>query len=46
VASAADARAVAAAGYALALVGSALMQGDDPQGLAAALLAAARAAVP
>jgi len=46
VASAADARAVAAAGYALALVGSALMRGDDPQRLAASLLAAARAAVP
>ena len=46
VASAADVRAVAAAGYALALVGSALMQGDDPQTLAAALLAAGRAAVP
>jgi indole-3-glycerol phosphate synthase len=46
VASAADARAVAAAGYALALVGSALMQGDDPQTLGATLLAAGRAAVP
>jgi len=44
VTSAADARAVAAAGYSLALVGSALMRGNDPQGLAAALLAAGRAA--
>jgi indole-3-glycerol phosphate synthase len=44
VASAADARQVAAAGYALALVGSALMQGSDPQALAAGLLAAGRAA--
>ena len=35
---------VAAAGYDLALVGSALMRGDDPQGLAAALLRAGRAA--
>ena len=41
---AADARAVAAAGYSLALVGSALMRGDDPAGLAAALLNAGRAA--
>jgi len=39
-----DARAVAAAGYSLALVGSALMRGDDPGSLAAALLAAGRAA--
>jgi indole-3-glycerol phosphate synthase len=39
-----DARAVAAAGYSLALVGSALMRGDDPQRLAAALLRAGRAA--
>jgi indole-3-glycerol phosphate synthase len=39
-----DARAVAAAGYSLALVGSALMRGDDPPGLAAALLRAGRAA--
>ncbi|HYL03653.1 MAG TPA: hypothetical protein VEU54_09575 [Steroidobacteraceae bacterium] len=39
-----DARAVAAAGYSLALVGSALMRGDDPQVLAAALLGAGRAA--
>jgi indole-3-glycerol phosphate synthase len=44
VACAADARRVAAAGYQLALVGSALMQGEDPQGLARALLAAGRAA--
>jgi indole-3-glycerol phosphate synthase len=44
VATAADARAVAAAGYSLALVGSALMRGDDPGALAAALLAAGRAA--
>jgi indole-3-glycerol phosphate synthase len=40
----ADAHAVAAAGYSLALVGSALMRGDDPAGLAAALLRAGRAA--
>jgi indole-3-glycerol phosphate synthase len=40
----ADAGAVAGAGYSLALVGSALMRGDDPQGLAAALLRAGRAA--
>jgi indole-3-glycerol phosphate synthase len=40
----AAARAVAAAGYQLALVGSALMQGDDPEALAAGLLAAGRAA--
>lgn len=39
-----EARTVAAAGYSLALVGSALMRGDDPGGLAAALLAAGRAA--
>jgi indole-3-glycerol phosphate synthase len=44
VTSAADAHAVARAGYALALVGSALMRGDDPAGLAAALLSAGRAA--
>jgi indole-3-glycerol phosphate synthase len=44
VASAADARQVAAAGYAVALVGSALMQGGDPGALAAALLAAGRTA--
>ena len=35
---------VAAAGYQLALVGSALMQDDDPQALAADMLAAGRAA--
>ena len=39
-----NARAIAAAGYSLALVGSALMRGDDPQGLAASLLSAGRAA--
>ncbi len=39
----AEAQQVAAAGYDLALVGSALMQGDDPQALAAELLAAGRA---
>src|SRR5215470_5230941 len=39
-----DARAVAAAGYSLALVGSALMRGDDPQVLAATLLRAGRTA--
>ena len=39
-----DARAVAAAGYSLALVGSALMRGNQPQRLAAALLEAGRAA--
>jgi indole-3-glycerol phosphate synthase len=44
VVTAADARAIAAAGYSLALVGSALMRGDDPGALAAALLAAGRAA--
>ena len=44
VTTAADARAVAAAGYSLALVGSALMRGDDPGALAAALLQAGRAA--
>jgi indole-3-glycerol phosphate synthase len=41
---AADAGAVAGAGYRLALVGSALMQGDEPGRLAAGLLAAGRAA--
>jgi indole-3-glycerol phosphate synthase len=41
---AAAARAVAAAGYALALVGSALMRGPDPAALARALLAAGRSA--
>jgi len=44
VSSAADARRVAAAGYQLALVGSALMQGDDPEQLARELLGAGRAA--
>jgi len=44
VGSAEDARRVAAAGYDLALVGSALMQGGDPGALAAAMLAAGRSA--
>ena len=44
VGSAADARRVAEAGYDLALVGSALMRGDDPAALASAMLRAARAA--
>ena len=44
VGSAEDARRVAAVGYDLALVGSALMQGGDPRALAAAMLAAGRAA--
>jgi indole-3-glycerol phosphate synthase len=44
VASADDARRVAAVGYELALVGSALMQGGDPGALAAAMLGAGRAA--
>ena len=44
VGSAEDARRVSAAGYDLALVGSALMQGGDPRALAAAMLAAGRAA--
>ncbi len=44
VAAPADARGVAAAGYAMALVGSALMRGGDPQALVAALLAAGRSA--
>ena len=39
-----DARRVAAAGYDLALVGSALMSGDDPAALTSAMLSAARAA--
>jgi len=39
-----DARAVAAAGYSLALVGSALMRGADSGALAASLIAAGRAA--
>jgi len=42
--SAADARQIAAAGYQLALVGSALMQAEDPRALARAVLAAGRAA--
>jgi indole-3-glycerol phosphate synthase len=44
VTSAADVREVAAAGYRLALVGSALMRGADPRTLARTLLAAGRAA--
>jgi len=44
VGSAAAARRVAEAGYDLALVGSALMSGDDPAALASAMLSAARAA--
>jgi indole-3-glycerol phosphate synthase len=44
VTSAAAARAVAAAGYSLALVGSALMRGTDTEALAASLIAAGRAA--
>jgi len=44
VATAADARQIVAAGYQLALVGSALMQAQDPQALAGAVLAAGRAA--
>lgn len=44
VGSADDARRVAAAGYELALVGSALMQGGDPGALANAMLEAGRAA--
>jgi indole-3-glycerol phosphate synthase len=44
VTSAAEARAVAAAGYSLALVGSALMRGGATEALAAALIAAGRAA--
>jgi indole-3-glycerol phosphate synthase len=44
VVSADDARRVAAAGYELALVGSALMQGGDPRTLAAAMLEAGRGA--
>ena len=39
-----DARRVAEAGYDLALVGSALMSGDDPAALASAMLRAGRAA--
>ncbi len=45
VTTAAEAAAVARAGYQLILVGSALMQGADPGALAAGLLAAGRAAV-
>jgi indole-3-glycerol phosphate synthase len=44
VATAADARQIVAAGYQLALIGSALMQADDSRALAGALLAAGRAA--
>ncbi len=44
VAGAADAARIAAAGYDLALVGSALMTGPDPAALARAMLAAGRAA--
>jgi indole-3-glycerol phosphate synthase len=44
IASAEDARRAAEAGYDLALVGSALMSGDDPAALAGAMLSAARAA--
>ena len=44
VATAADARQIVAAGYQLALVGSALMQAEDPRALARAVLAAGRAA--
>jgi indole-3-glycerol phosphate synthase len=43
-ASADDARRLAAAGYDLALVGSALMSGDHPRDLAAQMLAAGRSA--
>ncbi len=42
--SAANVQQVAAAGYTLALVGAALMQGSDPEALAAGLLSAGRAA--
>ena len=45
VATAADAARMARAGYDLALVGSALMAGDEPQALAAAMLEAARLAL-
>jgi indole-3-glycerol phosphate synthase len=44
VGSAEDARRVAAVGYELALVGSALMQGGDPRALATAMLEAGRGA--
>jgi indole-3-glycerol phosphate synthase len=43
VGSAEDARRMAEAGYDLALVGSALMSGEDPAALASAMLSAARA---
>ena len=42
VASPADAREIAAAGYEMALIGGALMRGEDPRALLAALLAAGR----
>ena len=45
VASAEDAARMAAVGYDLALVGSALMSADDPAQLARAMLAQGRAAV-
>jgi len=45
VGSAPDAARVAAAGYDLALVGSALMSGGEPRALAAAMIDAARAAI-
>lgn len=45
VGSAADTARVAAAGYDLALVGSALMSGGEPRALAAAMIDAARAAL-
>jgi indole-3-glycerol phosphate synthase len=44
VATADDARRIAAAGYEMALIGSALMRGADPGALVAALLAAGRSA--
>jgi indole-3-glycerol phosphate synthase len=44
VASEQDARNIAASGYEMALIGSALMRGQDPQSLVAALLSAGRAA--
>ncbi len=43
VASPADAREIAAAGYEMALIGGALMRGGDPRALLAGLLAAGRA---
>jgi pyridoxal biosynthesis lyase PdxS len=45
VATAADAARLAAAGYDVALVGSALMSAADPAGLTRAMLAEGRAAV-